>query len=77
MGSPDLGKDSLFLSQRIHVKPFSGFPVIRGELGDVLTGLVEPEHPPWVLSSSISLQPHRLARKWCGRAHPRGQGLPS
>lgn len=33
MGSPVLGKDSLFLTRRIHVKPFSSFPVIRGELG--------------------------------------------
>lgn len=77
MWSPDLGKDSLCLTRRIHVKPFSGFLVIRGELCDVLIGLVEPEHPPWLLSGSISLQLHRLARKWCGRAHPRGQGLSS
>lgn len=50
-------------SLRIRVKSFSGFSVIRGELGDALSGMVEPERPPWVLPGSISLELHRLAGK--------------
>lgn len=61
--SSGMGKEILPLTWPIHVKHFSGFSVIRGEPGDVLTGLVEPEPPHWVLPGSISLEPHLLAVK--------------